>query len=64
MIEIRGTTTLVGLLGWPTSHSLSPTTQDAVRSSPSASAAARAMPGPGLRSALARAKAGTVPSGW
>jgi shikimate dehydrogenase len=24
MIEIRGTTTLVGLLGWPTSHSLSP----------------------------------------
>lgn len=24
MIEVRGTTTLVGLLGWPTSHSLSP----------------------------------------
>ena len=24
MTEIRGTTTLVGLLGWPTSHSLSP----------------------------------------
>ncbi len=24
MIEIRGTTTLVGLLGWPTAHSLSP----------------------------------------
>ncbi len=24
MIEIRGTTRLVGLLGWPTSHSLSP----------------------------------------
>ena len=24
MIEIHGTTTLVGLLGWPTSHSLSP----------------------------------------
>ena len=29
MIEIRGTTTLVGLLGWPTSHSLSPRTQNA-----------------------------------
>ena len=29
MIEIRGTTTLVGLLGWPTSHSLSPTMQNA-----------------------------------
>jgi shikimate dehydrogenase len=27
--EIRGTTTLVGLLGWPTSHSLSPTMQNA-----------------------------------
>jgi shikimate dehydrogenase len=29
MIEIRGTTTLVGLLGWPTSHSLSPRMQNA-----------------------------------
>lgn len=29
MIEIRGTTTLVGLLGWPTSHSLSPPMQNA-----------------------------------
>ena len=29
MTEIRGTTTLVGLLGWPTSHSLSPTMQNA-----------------------------------
>jgi shikimate dehydrogenase len=29
VIEIRGTTTLVGLLGWPTSHSLSPTMQNA-----------------------------------
>lgn len=29
MIEIRGTTTLVGLLGWPTSHSLSPRLQNA-----------------------------------
>jgi shikimate dehydrogenase len=29
VIEIRGTTTLVGLLGWPTSHSLSPRTQNA-----------------------------------
>lgn len=29
MIEIRGTTTLVGLLGWPTSHSLSPQMQNA-----------------------------------
>ncbi len=29
MIEIRGTTTLVGLLGWPTSHSLSPAMQNA-----------------------------------
>ena len=29
MIEIRGTTTLVGLLGWPTSHSLSPLMQNA-----------------------------------
>lgn len=29
MIEIRGTTTLVGLLGWPTSHSLSPSMQNA-----------------------------------
>ncbi len=29
MIEIRGTTTLVGLLGWPVSHSLSPTMQNA-----------------------------------
>jgi shikimate dehydrogenase len=28
MIEIRGTTTLVGLLGWPTSHSLSPPMQN------------------------------------
>src|SRR5262245_39949265 len=29
MIEIRGTTTLVGLFGWPTSHSLSPRMQNA-----------------------------------
>jgi len=29
MMEIRGTTTLVGLLGWPTSHSLSPPMQNA-----------------------------------
>ena len=29
MIEIRGTTTLTGLLGWPTSHSLSPPMQNA-----------------------------------
>ena len=29
MIEIRGTTTLVGLLGWPISHSLSPPMQNA-----------------------------------
>jgi shikimate dehydrogenase len=29
MIEIRGTTTLVGLLGWPTGHSLSPPMQNA-----------------------------------
>ncbi len=29
MIEIRGTTTLVGLLGWPTAHSLSPPMQNA-----------------------------------
>ena len=29
MTEIRGTTTLVGLLGWPTSHSLSPRMQNA-----------------------------------
>jgi shikimate dehydrogenase len=29
VIEIRGTTTLVGLLGWPTSHSLSPRMQNA-----------------------------------
>lgn len=29
MIEVRGTTTLVGLLGWPTSHSLSPRIQNA-----------------------------------
>ncbi len=29
MIEVRGTTTLVGLLGWPTSHSLSPRMQNA-----------------------------------
>lgn len=29
MIEIRGTTTLVGLLGWPTTHSLSPPMQNA-----------------------------------
>ncbi len=29
MIEIRGTTTLVGLLGWPTAHSLSPPLQNA-----------------------------------
>ena len=29
LIEIRGTTTLVGLLGWPTSHSLSPPMQNA-----------------------------------
>lgn len=29
MIEIRGTTTLVGLLGWPVSHSLSPPMQNA-----------------------------------
>jgi len=28
-IEIRGTTTLVGLLGWPTAHSLSPPMQNA-----------------------------------
>ena len=28
MTEIRGTTTLVGLLGWPTSHSLSPPLQN------------------------------------
>jgi shikimate dehydrogenase len=28
VIEIRGTTTLVGLLGWPTSHSLSPPMQN------------------------------------
>jgi len=28
-IEIRGTTTLVGLLGWPTAHSLSPRMQNA-----------------------------------
>lgn len=29
MTAIRGTTTLVGLLGWPTSHSLSPPMQNA-----------------------------------
>ena len=29
MTEIRGTTTLVGLLGWPTDHSLSPPMQNA-----------------------------------
>lgn len=29
MTEIRGTTTLVGLLGWPTSHSQSPPMQNA-----------------------------------
>jgi shikimate dehydrogenase len=29
VIEIRGTTTLVGLLGWPTAHSLSPPMQNA-----------------------------------
>jgi len=29
MSELRGTTTLVGLLGWPTSHSLSPRMQNA-----------------------------------
>ena len=29
MTEIHGTTTLVGLLGWPTSHSLSPRMQNA-----------------------------------
>jgi shikimate dehydrogenase len=29
VIEIRGATTLVGLLGWPTSHSLSPSMQNA-----------------------------------
>jgi shikimate dehydrogenase len=29
MLDIRGTTTLVGLLGWPTSHSLSPPMQNA-----------------------------------
>jgi len=29
VIEIRGTTPLVGLLGWPTSHSLSPPMQNA-----------------------------------
>jgi shikimate dehydrogenase len=29
VIEIRGTTSLVGLLGWPTSHSLSPQMQNA-----------------------------------
>jgi shikimate dehydrogenase len=29
VIEIRGTTTMVGLLGWPTSHSLSPPMQNA-----------------------------------
>jgi shikimate dehydrogenase len=29
VIEIGGTTTLVGLLGWPTSHSLSPRMQNA-----------------------------------
>ena len=29
MTDIRGTTTLVGLLGWPTSHSLSPRMQNA-----------------------------------
>ena len=28
-IDIRGTTTLVGLLGWPASHSLSPPMQNA-----------------------------------
>jgi len=29
VIQIRGTTTLVGLLGWPTSHSMSPPMQNA-----------------------------------
>lgn len=29
MTDLRGTTTLVGLLGWPTSHSLSPPMQNA-----------------------------------
>ena len=29
MIAVRGTTTLVGILGWPTSHSLSPPMQNA-----------------------------------
>src|SRR5687768_9821258 len=29
VIEIHGTTTLVGLLGWPTAHSLSPPMQNA-----------------------------------
>jgi shikimate dehydrogenase len=29
VIEIQGTTTLVGLLGWPTAHSLSPRMQNA-----------------------------------
>jgi shikimate dehydrogenase len=29
VIEIRGSTTLVGLIGWPTSHSLSPPMQNA-----------------------------------
>ena len=28
-MEIRGTTTLVGILGWPVSHSLSPVMHNA-----------------------------------
>jgi hypothetical protein len=48
----------------PTSEALSPTTHDAVRSRSSAAAAACAIPGPGLRSALEREKAATMPSGW
>ena len=48
----------------PTSQRLSPTTQDDPRSRSSICAAACAMPGIGLRSALTRANGSTVPSGW
>ena len=62
MIEIRGTTTLVGLLGWPTSHSLSPPMQNAAFAALGLDWAYVPLPTP--REVLADAVRGLVATGF
>ena len=62
VIEIRGTTTLVGLLGWPTSHSLSPRMQNAGFSALALDWAY--VPLPTTRDSLADAVRGLVATGF